>query len=304
MAKKTLGTGTTISDVGDSLNSWAGDLAEYSIPKTDLGTTTATSMVQDPLAANIAAAPSLEKIANIISGINQQSWLSAPGRQQELGNIQRWQAGELDPSVYSGVASQAAQTYGGGGFGVDSPAWQAAVQRALGTSRQALQEKGAAALGEFYQGMPTTDVAKYTMTPQDFASVQDAARARQLQLAELQQKGALTRAELTQRQALANQELAFKQQQLAQERDLAKAAAYANLYGQLYTGFEKGGGGFTTPVVPQVGGTVAGGYRANVPDFYNQIARARSEQEAAALQRAQAAAQMATQGFSQLYGTI
>lgn len=202
-------------------------------------------MVGDPLQANISAAPALQRVADIVSGINQRAWMSAPGRQEELANIQRWQAGELDPSIYAQEATQAAQTYGGGGFGVDSPAWQAAIQRALVTNRQALQEKGAAALGQFYEGMPTTDVTRFTLTPSDYAAAMDAQRARQLQLSELQQKGALETAGLAQQRALAEQELALKRQQYQQdvalrqqELDLRRAEQAATLASK---GFSSGG---------------------------------------------------------------
>lgn len=214
-----------------SADTWTGDMAAYAVPKPNIGTTSATSMVADPLQANISAAPALQRLAEIVNSINQKAWLSAPGRQAELANINRWQAGELDPSIYAQEAGRAAQVYGGAGFGVDSPAWQAAVQRALVTNRQALQEKGAEALDKFYSGMPTADVAKYTVTPGEFASAQDAARARQLELAQLQQKGALEVASLNQSRALQEQELALKQQ----EFELARAKQAAQLAAQGFT---------------------------------------------------------------------
>lgn len=218
-------TGTTLPD-------YMAGLEQYTVPKTNIGTTTATQMVGDPLQATIQNAPSLEKVANIISNINQQSYLSAPGRQQELANIQRWQAGELDPAIYAQEASRAAQLYGGGGFGVDSPAWQAAIQRALVTNRQALQEKGASALEAMYAGLPKTDVTKYTLSPTDYASVLDAQRARQLQLAGLQQQGALESAKLAQARAFQEQELALKQQEYELRRAAQQAQLYAKGYGQ------------------------------------------------------------------------
>lgn len=217
---------TRTVSTGGNIPDYMSGLGQYAIPQGTLGSGSG-NMVGDALSANISSAPALEKIANIVSQINQQSYLSAPGRQQELANINRWQAGELDPSIYADVASKAAQMYGTGGFGVDSPAWQSAVQRAIVTNRQALQEKGASELEKFYAGMPATDVTKYTITPSDYASAQDAARARQLQLAQIQQTGALKTAEMNQARALAQQELAFKQSQKQQANQLAQAELYA-----------------------------------------------------------------------------
>lgn len=217
-------TGTTLPD-------YMAGLEQYAVPKTNIGTTTATQMVGDPLQATIQNAPSLEKVANIISNINQKAYLSAPGRSEELANIERWQAGELDPSIYEAEASRAAQLYGGGGFGVDSPAWQAAIQRALVTNRQALQEKGAAALESMYAGLPKTDVTKYTLSPTDYASVLDAQRQREIQLAGLQQQGALETARLAQARAFQEQEMALKEQEYELKRAQQQADLYAKGYG-------------------------------------------------------------------------
>lgn len=209
-----------------TLPDYASGLSDYILPKMDMTAPSASGLMGEATQATIANAPNLDKISQIVNQINQQAYLSAPGRQQELANIQRWQAGQLDPSVYADVASQAAQLYGGGGFGVDSPAWQSAVQRAIVTNRQALQEKGAGALEAMYKGMPTTDVSKYTMTPTDLATIQDAQAQRAQAYAAMMQKGALETASLNQQRALAEQEMALKQQDYELRR-AAQAAALA-----------------------------------------------------------------------------
>ena len=213
-------TGTTFPD-------YMSGLEGYAPPNTKLTSPSAGDIVGGALQGNISNAPNLAAIADIVNSINQKAWLSAPGRQQELANVNRWQAGQLDPSVYEDVALQAAQRYGGGGFGVDSPAWQAAIQRAIVTNRQALQEKGAGALEKMYEGMPTTDVQKYTLTPEDYATVLDRQQAQQLQLAGLQQQGALESAKLAQARAFQEQDMALKQQEYDLQRKAQEAALYA-----------------------------------------------------------------------------
>lgn len=212
---------------GTNLPDWMSGLGQYATPNINLKTTSPADLVGDPLKANISNAPNLSKIADLISQINQQAYLSAPGRQKELENISRWQAGELDPSVYEDARLAAAERYGSAGFGVDSPAWQASIQRALGLSRLGLQEKGAAALESLYSGMPKTDVTKYTLTPSDYQAAQDAANARKLQLAQLQQQGALESAKLAQQRAFQDQEMALKQQEYELQRQAQQAALYA-----------------------------------------------------------------------------
>lgn len=213
---------------------WMQSLQTYAVPNVTLGTSSPGAAMGESIQATIANAPNLEKISEIVNAINQKAYLSAPGRQQELANIERWQAGELDPSVYQDIASQAGARYGGAGFGVDSPAWQAAIQRAIVTNRQALQEKGAGALEAMYKGLPPPDVTKYTLTPADVIQAQDAARARQLELARLQQAGALDAARLAQAQAMHEQDLALQREQY----ELKRAAAAAELYAK---GFGAGG---------------------------------------------------------------
>lgn len=280
MAKNifTTKTGTTGTSGFPGLDS---DLAEYAIPNVDTSGSDTFSATGGAAEEAVAAAPALEKIADIVSSINRKAYMSAPGRQEALGNIQRWQAGELDPSVYSDIAGQAAQTYGGAGFGVDSPAWQSAVQRAIVTNRQALQEKGGAALDEFYRGMPTTDINRYIATPGEYASAQEAARNRSLQLAELKQKGALSMAELQQNKALEEQRLALQREELAQQKALAEAQAYANLYAKLIPEYTTGTGIARAPLT----GANVSGYSA-APGYGQDLARQREEASRRALEQA------------------
>jgi hypothetical protein len=126
-------------------------------------------------AQNIAAAPSLDALAQIISGINQKAYLSAPGRQAQVTNIQNELAGNLDPQTVQSAQLEAAQRYGGAGFGADSGAWQSAVQRATGISRQALESQGATELNSLYSQMPVTDASQFAVTPALLEKQQEAA---------------------------------------------------------------------------------------------------------------------------------
>lgn len=282
---------TTVTPFGTSeVPSWTGDMSAYTIPNTDTGTKTATEIQTEPLEATIASAPALQKVADIVSSINQRAWMNAPGRAEGLANIQRGLRGELDPAIYEQEAAQAAQTFGGGGFGVDTPAWQAAIQRAIVTNRQALQQRAGEELAQFYSGMPTTDVSRYTVSPTDYAQVLNAQRERELQLAELQQRGALETGRLAQERALAEQKLAFDREQLAQARELARAQAYASTYGSFLPTYAASS---RAVQLPELTGTVAGGYRPSIPA---DVAASRARGLAA--QRAAQAAAAATRFYN------
>ena len=124
-----------------------------------------SNLAEEAAQKNIAAAPSMDTLAQLLSNINQKAYLSAPGRQQSLGVIQNQLAGNLDPQTIQDAQLNAAQRYGSSGFGVDSGAWQSSVQRALGLNRQALQAQGEQGLNALYSGMPVTDASQFAVTP-------------------------------------------------------------------------------------------------------------------------------------------
>lgn len=240
-----MATKTSVSNQGlldtaaqDSIPDWMKDLQSYQTPNISTPNVnipdnpSPTGFETGSLEANIAAAPSLEKISQILNNINQQAYMSAPGRQEALSAIQGRVAGNLSPETIAENQLAAAQTYGGGGFGVDSPAWQSAIRRATGIDREKMIGEGLGELQSFYQGMPTVDIQKYTLTPSEYAQVQDTATRNRLALAELQQKGNISQAELTQQAALERarlgQALQAQQQQYATEQaKIAEAQAEA-----------------------------------------------------------------------------
>lgn len=124
------------------------------------------SLLTQETEANIANVPNIDRLTQLVSDINQRAYLSAPGRQQQLGVIQNMLAGNLDPQTIQENQIRAAQQYGGRGFGVDSGAWQSAISRATALDRQAMQERGATAANALYAGMPQANAQTYTATPE------------------------------------------------------------------------------------------------------------------------------------------
>ena len=116
-------------------------------------------------ASNIASAPSIDSLTQLLSGINQRAYLSAPGRSQELGTIENQLAGNLDPSTIYANQLRNAEQYGAGGFSGDSQAWQTAIQRGLGLDREALIGQGQKALENMYSGMPQVNAQSFTTSP-------------------------------------------------------------------------------------------------------------------------------------------
>lgn len=187
-----------------------------------------------PTEANIANIPNLDRLSKLVSDINQQAWLSAPGRTEQLGVVQNMLAGNLDPQTIQENQLNSAQQYGARGFGADSGAWQSAIQRASGLSRQALQERGATAANALYSGMPTFDPNEYMVDPDLYATYQhnkaqeaQAAaalreQARQFNISTETGESQFTRtlqqraAEAAQAAAQANAELAEKQREYNQ----------------------------------------------------------------------------------------
>ena len=171
---------------------------------------------------NIAAAPNIDTLSQLISGINQQAYLSAPGRSQELATIQNQLSGNLDPSTVYQNQLRNAEQYGAGGFGADSQAWQTAIQRGLGIDRQNLISQGQQAMDKFYSGMPVVDASSQMASP-----------------GLLQQQQATQGAQALQAQQIANQASQFGQT-LGQNQANLYASTYGtipgyNEYGQ-YTG--------------------------------------------------------------------
>jgi hypothetical protein len=132
------------------------------MPDTSL---TDTGLAGQAAQQNIAAGGDINTLTQLLSGINQNAYLSAPGRQQQLGTIQNQLSGNLDPSTVYQNQLNNAQKYGAGGFGSDSQAWQTAIQRGLGIDRQNLIGAGQTAMNQFYSDMPKVNAQNQAVTP-------------------------------------------------------------------------------------------------------------------------------------------
>jgi hypothetical protein len=194
-------------------------LASYA-PNSSATTTTSQSGLADQSAQqNISASGNIDTLTKLLSGINQSAYLSAPGRQQQLGTIENQLSGNLDPStVYQNQLSNA-QQYGAGGFASDSPAWQTAIQRGLGIDRQNLITSGQNAMNSMYAGMPQVNAQDQTTTP-----------------ALLEQQQATQSAQALQQQQIQNQAAQFAAQQAQQLSEFGTTSGQnaAQLYAQTF----------------------------------------------------------------------
>ena len=125
-------------------------------------------------AQNIAAAPSLDALAEFISGINQKAYLSAPGRQaQEVISRTNW----LATSTRRPFSPRNWRLRSVRRRGLRRGQRRVAERDPAGDwhSRQALSGKGATDLNALYSGMPVTDASQFAFTPALLAQQQEAA---------------------------------------------------------------------------------------------------------------------------------
>ena len=181
-----------------------------------------TDLTAQAAAQNIASAPSIDTLTQLIQGINQKAYLSAPGRTQELGTIEDMLSGKLSYSKWYEEQLKGAQGYGAGGFSADSPAWQTAIQRGLGLDTEALVGAGQKAMDAFYAGMPVANAQAQMTTP-----------------ALLEQQQATQGAQALTAQEIANQQAQFTAAQAQQLSEFGTTSAqnqaklYASIYGSL-----------------------------------------------------------------------
>lgn len=173
----------------------------------------AQSLAAGPAEANLGNAQNLQSLSSLVNNINQQAQqtanISRTGYnpafdQQQLQNIYNLSAGNVSPETTREAEAAAAQQWGGGGFGVDTPAWQSAVRRTLGLQREDLQKQGAAQYGDYlqtHQAAPLYDIKEALVTPQLYQSELENRRNQALQLAKMQSDAAT--AQMNARAALA-----------------------------------------------------------------------------------------------------
>lgn len=228
----------------------------------------ATELVGQSAGAITQNAPALQQISSIVNAINQQAQQqanlartggNAAYDQSILDNINRMAQGYISPETMGEAQLASAQRWGGAGFGVDTPAAQSAVRRALGLQREEMARQAASDYDAYIKSHPSAPIVsidKYTVTPEALASYQaqqaeDAMRAAQLRQeaskfqyqagldsARLQQERAMQEQRLAQDRALTEagrqQDAALKLLALQQAQDAARANAYAASYKDLY----------------------------------------------------------------------
>lgn len=143
-------------------------------PAADAG---AQSLVSTPAQANVAAAPTLDALSQMVNRINRQAQTSMiPGgeqmEQQSAQNIANLLSGQLPTSFTQNLQSSLAQQYGARGFAPDTAAMNAAALRAMGLESQALQSKGEQELSAAYARHPIYDISQSLLTPSAYASYQ------------------------------------------------------------------------------------------------------------------------------------
>lgn len=137
----------------------------------------AQDLVSTPAQANLAAAPDLDALSQMVNRINRQAQVSmVPGgeamEQQSAQNIANLLSGQLPTSFTQNLQSSLAQQYGARGFAPDTAATNAAALRAMGLESQALQSQGEKALTESYARHPIYDISQSLITPSAYASYQ------------------------------------------------------------------------------------------------------------------------------------
>lgn len=226
-------------DISSSIQDY---LKAYNVPTTG----DATSLATEPAEANIANAPNLEKLSEIVNRINQQAQSAAnlartggsgAVDEQILGNISRMAQGYVSPETVSEAEASAAQRWGGAGFGVDTPAWQSAVRRTLGLQREALQTQAAKDYNEYLASHPSApiyDISKSLITPEIYSTDQARRAEEALKAAQLAEQQRQYESTLGFEQQKFGEEMALKEAQLKQERENLLSQLYANAYAKMY----------------------------------------------------------------------
>ncbi len=204
-------------------------------------------LTADPTVANLTAMPGIDKIAQMVANINQRAYLSAPGRAEQLANIQRRAAGQLDQDWIDSMQSALAERYGGAGFGVDSQAMNAAMLRAMGLQKYGIQQQAMKDLNEMYANMPQFDPSGLLATPNLYAQYELGKQEAQQRRAALEAQMAMEAARLSQEAGQFQMNLDWARQQEAMrnqlEREKMMAAREASSIAATTAASRGGGGG-------------------------------------------------------------
>jgi hypothetical protein len=207
---------------------------------------------------NIAAAPDIEALSQLINQINHQANQQrvtggADLEAQSSQNIANELAGNLTNAVVANDQVTGAQRGAAGGFGVDSPNMNAAVLRAMNLQSMDIQKQGQADLSSAYsRAAPLFSAENAMLTPALLQKQQDDASARALQAQQIGDQAAEWRAQLAQRDKEFTGTIAQQQADLAARMGLS----YAQM-GEQARQFDVGQTGETTRLGLQLAATAA-----------------------------------------------
>jgi hypothetical protein len=146
-------------------------MANYTPPSTAYTASPGSGLSGQAAAQNIAAAPGLDQLSQIVNQINTaNNQARVPGgaalELQSSNNIQNELAGILPQSYLDQLQTGLAQRGASGGFGVDSANTNAAALRAMGLQSQQLQQQGQTDLTSAYnRAAPLWDASQGMITP-------------------------------------------------------------------------------------------------------------------------------------------
>ena len=173
---------------------------------TNPGTSAGLNLAGNAADQNLAAAPSLEALSQMVNQINRQANQSRiPGgaalEEQSSQNIANELAGNLPDSFIQNLRTGMAQRGAAGGMGVDSPNMNAAALRGMGLESMDVQARGQANLGAAYnRAAPLWDVSQGMVTPGLYESYTQHQAQNELQRQQNAQAQSQYQSELAQRQ--------------------------------------------------------------------------------------------------------
>lgn len=236
------------SDIwGTKTGSTAGTRAAY----TPSGDSAAYNLGMNTGRSNLAASPYNVQIADLVNATNRAAQQAANvSRIPQAAELERLSSeniasglrGEVDPATQQMLATSMAESFGGRGFGVDTPALSAAYYRALGmdiASREAEAQKELTAAYARNPSAPIYGMENLLVTPGVYSQT------------------AHQQAALAEQARQADADLAFKYAALGARggggggggggayRPVASAAQYNTAGG----GYPGAGGGYVPPVI-------------------------------------------------------
>lgn len=197
----------------------------------------ATSLASSAAKSNLAAAPDITKITELINALNEaeqqklnQARLGPAGQaiqDQLLTNAADYAAGRIPESEINQLAQMMSERQGGAGFGVDSPNTSAALARAFNIRQGDLQAQGEKQYLDILAANPSAPLYAAQgnlVTPDLYASTASAQAQRQLEQQRLAQ--ASYEAALNRQQEELNRQNALRIAQInAQARYLHEASS-------------------------------------------------------------------------------